>query len=408
MSRFIYKVRDHKGELSTGVVQAVSADEAGQVLRSQGKFIVRLDPIQHDPAASSTGGKPSAGTKIKRSEVAVFANQMAVMIETGVPVSEALDCIVDQCQNESFKAVLSDVTEKVQAGTELSRALGEYPRVFPTIMTSLIRAAEVSGQLGPMLQRISIYIEKEQKTIRKVRGAVTYPMVMLALVLTVTVFLLTFVLPRFAGIYETRGAALPTPTRLLIGMSNTMMDHWQSILASLCVAAVAGYLFVQSSAGRKLIDFVKLNTPLIGPLFRGLYLTRACRTMGTMINAGVPILEMVSIVRHVTDNSYYQELWDDVDESLKQGAQLSAPMFDSTLVPRSVAQMIYSGEKAGRVGQVMEKVAQFSEDEFDESVRQTTQYIEPMLVITMGLIIGFVAIALLLPIFNVSTVVSGG
>ena len=407
MSRYMYKVRDGRGELSTGVVEGASLEDAGSSLRSQGKFIVKITQIDDGEHTFEDAG-PTRRKKITRTDVMVFAHQMAVMIETGVPISEALDCVVDQCPKESFKTVLADVAERVQAGNEFSRALQEHPKVFPTIMTSLIRAAEVSGKLGTILERVAQYLAKEQAVTRKIRGALTYPAIMLSLVGVVTIFLLTFVLPRFAGIYESRGATLPAPTQFLMALSNLLTEQWQMLGGTLLLVVIAGFMFMQSPSSKTVFDFLKLNMPLIGPLFSKLYLTRACRTMGTMLAAGVPILEMVGIVRNVTENTYFDALWDEVDQGLQRGSQLSAPFFQSNLVPRSVAQMIYSGEKAGRVGSVMEKIAEFTEEEFDERVRQTTQYIEPLMVITMGLIIGFVAIALLLPIFNVGRVVGSG
>ena len=408
MGRFMYKSRDGHGELVTGIVQAATADEAGRQLRGEGKFVVSLDPVNDANLERDPVKQGAAGTRVKRAEVITFAHQMAVMLETGVPLSEALDCIVEQTENENFKAVLEDVAGQVQAGGELSAALRAYPRVFPEVMTSLMRASEISGTMGTMLERISQYLSKEQATAKKIRGALTYPTVMLCMVLLVTIFLLTFVLPQFAGIYDAKDAALPAPTRLLMALSDALIHYWYYWIAGLMLLVSAIGLAVRTPTGRRLIDYAKLNTPVLGKLFQKLSIARGCRTMGTMINAGVPILDMVAVVKQVTNNVFYEDLWDEVDERLRQGAQLSDALFTSPLIPRAVAQMIYSGEKAGRLGQTVQRIAEYTEEEFDEQVKHSTQFIEPALVALMGLIIGFVAIALLLPIFTVGKVMAGG
>ncbi len=405
MPRFIYHARDAQGQLATGVLEADGAEQAGAMLRGGGKFIVALDRAAEGDDAKADRVKPRG--KIKRSDVITVAHQMAVMVDTGVPIAEALTCIAEQTLNEAFRAVIEDVSARVAAGGELSAALGAYPKVFPPVMTSLIRASEVSGTMGAMLERISRYLQKEMQTAKKIKGALTYPCVMLTMVVLVTVFLMVWVLPRFAGIYQSKGAALPVPTRILLAMSDGLIGYWWAWLGGAALAVSAVMLGIRTDFGRRLLDTLKLRTPVLGPLFNRLYLTRGCRTMGTMIASGVPILDMIDIVRRVTVNTHYEAMWDEVDAKLRQGSQLSDAIFASPLIPRSVAQMIYAGEKAGRLGDVMGRIAEFTEEDFDEAVKKTTQFIEPAMVGIMGLIIGFVAIALLLPIFSVGKVVSG-
>ena len=262
--------------------------------------------------------------------------------------------------------------------------------------------------MGKMLDRISKYMAKEAVTARKIKSALTYPAIMISAVVIITSGLLLFVLPRFAAIYADRGAALPAPTKLLLGLSNSVQTFWWAYLLVIAGLITTGVLGFTTDAGRRIVDGLKLNLPIIGPLFRKLYVTRSMRTLGTMVEAGVPILDMIPIVRAVTNNTKYDVFWDDVDQRLRNGSQLSAPFFTSDLIPRSVAQMVFAGEKSGRMGEVMYKVADYTEEEFDEQVKAATNYIEPAMVVTLGAIIGFVAIALLLPIFQVSKVASGG
>ncbi len=407
MAKFKYKARDGRGELVTGVLSAADVEEASRLLRNDGKFVVSIEKTK-EVAASQDKGPAKSGGKIRRSEVITFSHQLAVMVDTGVPISEALECVAQQSENEAFRVILKDISDQVQAGNDLSGALRAHSKVFPPVMTSLIRASEVSGTMGRMLERVSGYLSKEMQTAKKIRGALTYPAFMLGMVIVVTTFLLIFVLPRFAGIYQSRGTALPMPTQILLGLSNSLLSQWHLWLGAIIMVVAGTYFFAGTPGGQRFLDYLKLHAPIIGPLFNKLYLTRGCRTMGTMVSAGVPILDMIEIVREVTNNSLYEDLWTDADTRLRQGAQLSDSLFDSPLIPRSVAQMVYSGERSGRIGDVMERIADFTEKDFDEQIKSTTSLIEPVMTAAMGLIIGFVAIALLLPIFSVGRVVSGG
>ena len=285
MARFKYQARDASGEPVAGVVTAVSLEDAGQQLRAEGRFIVSL----HATKEMASGSDTRPGGRIRRSDVIFMIQQLAVMLETGVAMSDALNCLVEQCPNPAFKYVLSDITRQVQAGTELSSAMGRYPKVFPIVVIALIRASEASGTMGITLDRINTYLTKEYATLRQARSALTYPMFMAGMAVTVTVFLLVFVLPYFAKVYDTRGASLPTPTRVLMITSNALTDYWYLWLSGLLALSGTLVLIGRTVSGRSAIDWLKLNAPLCGPLYRKLYLTRACRTMGTMIAAGVSV-----------------------------------------------------------------------------------------------------------------------
>lgn len=407
MARYSYQARDGSGALASGVVAAISAEEAGRLLRNEGKYIVRINEVTEADASDGEMSLAQHAKRVRRQDVIFFAHQMAIMIETGVPISEALESIVEQSSNLSFKAVMREVATQVQSGLEFSKALARFPRVFPTVMTSLIRAAEVSGTLGQMLDRISDYMSKEMRTSKAVKGAMIYPAFMVLMTIGVTVFLLAFVLPKFSTIYAAKGQALPAPTQVLLALSAALVDYWQYWLVGSIVAVGGTIYFAGTAAGRRFFDWVKLSVPVMRNLFTQLYVTRSCRTLGTMINAGVPMLDAVEITKQVTNNSYFEELWDEVDQHLRQGMQLSDPLFKSPLMPRSVVQMIRSGEKSGRLGQVLGRVAEFTEEEFDRAVKGATQFIEPVMIVVMGSLIGFVAISLLLPIFSVGQVASG-
>jgi len=409
MAVFTYEARDGRGQIAAGTLMASTIEEASRMLRGEGKFIVRLkevDQAEHDLVEDMP--LKTAAKQVKRADVIYFTHQMAIMIDTGVPLTDAIDSVAEQAANPAFRRVLQHVSDMVKGGAPFSDALAKHRRVFPDVMISLLEASEASGTMGMMLERISMYMSKEQRIIRQARGALTYPLFMIGVFFVVSIFLMTWVMPRFTAIYTTRQAMLPTPTQILVSTSDFLSGYWMYWIPGLLAAAVGTWAWARTPGGRRGVDWMKLNLPILRPLFLNLYIARATRTMGTMIAAGVSLLDSVEITKRVTRNVYFEELWDDVDTSLRQGAQLSEPLFASGFIPRSICQMIGSGEKSGRLGQVLNKIADFTESEFDETVKTTSQFIEPVMVCTMGLIIGFIAISLLLPVFSVSRVVSGG
>lgn len=398
--QFAYKARTASGELVEGIIRAVDSMEAGRMLRRDGKFVVKIDETA---GQARTDLKPAGRRRITRDEVIYFAYQMAIMVDTGVTIGEALESAVEQSANPSFREVLRDVSDTVQSGEPFSDALAKHPKVFPKLMVSLLRASESSGTMGPMLDRISNYLTKERNTIKAVRGAMTYPMIMLGAAVGVTVFLLTVVLPRFESIYAQRDAALPVPTELMLTASDVFTSYWYAF-AGTAAMLIAGWLVLrrQPSVARR-VDALKLKLPVIGPMLKQLYLTRATRTMGTMIAAGVPLLDLIAITREVTSNREYARLWDRVDAGLREGQQLSDTLDEPGLIPPAVIRMVRAAEKGGRLGAVMDKLAEFTERDFDDSVKKATEMIEPAMVVVMGGLIGFVAISMLLPIFTVGS-----
>ncbi|MBI1367431.1 MAG: type II secretion system F family protein [Planctomycetes bacterium] len=408
MATFQYTARDTKGALINGIIAAPNASDAGRLLRAEGKYVVKLNETRNGAVA----GEPiltleQAARRVRRDDVIYFTHQMSIMVQTGVPISEALDSVCQQTTNEHFRRVLEDVANTVNSGSCLSAALSKHMSVFPQLMISLLEASEASGTMGSMFERISLYLGKERATVKKVRGAMMYPAFMATMAIGVTIFLLTFVLPRFANIYAGRGATLPAPTRILMATSGVLIQYWYLFLGGF-IGAIVGFLYIRTTDwGRSAIDQLKLSTPVLGTMFSQLYITRAMQTMGTMIAAGVPVLDMIAITKRVTNNVHFKKLWDSVDARLQQGSQLSDALHESPLIPKSISRMISSGERAGRLGQVMEKIAEFTENDFDESVRRVTQFIEPLMISVMGTIIGGVAISLLLPIFSISKVMTG-
>ena len=411
MPTFAYTARDSSGQSTTGTLAAPSQAEAAKLLRAEGKFPTAIKPAEAGkPAKPGAGGAGKAasgkGIKASRAEVINLSTQLGIMLQTGVTLVEAIECVAEQAEKPAFKALLADLSEQLQAGEPFSAALARHPRTFPRLYVALIRASEKSGMLPELLERANAYLRDEQEIVRKVRGAITYPGIMLAFAVTTTIFLLVFVLPRFATIYAGKGAALPAPTRILLASSDLLVNDWH-VIVPITLMVVGGLWYgKKTDFGESLWHTLQLKLPLLGPMFRKLHLSRGLRMIGTMAGAGVNLVDCVETAHDLCGNRRYRAMWDDVSEAIKGGKQLSDPLLASPLVPRSVAQMLRSGEKGGRLGPVMEQVADFSERELKETIADLTRYIEPAMIVVMGGIIGGVSMALMLPIFTISKVVA--
>ena len=407
MPNYRFKARDNHGEAKTGEINAASSLDAVRKLRSGGLMAsdVRLSAGGLDPDRVLL---KEAGKNVDREEVIAFSQQLAVMVDTGVPLAEALDAILCHSKTGPFKRIVTSLTEAVTAGSSFSAALERWPRVFPPLMVSLMKASEASGTMGTMLSRLADYLGKERKTAKQIKGALTYPAVMMTIAIIVTVFLMVFVLPRFAGIYASRSAELPLPTQILMDISGFFIGNALPLSATVAALLVAGGMFFRSIRGRRTADWLRLNLPIVRNMYKQLYLTRATRTMSTLIEGGVDLMRCIAITRGVTDNIYYQRFWDEVINCIKQGRSFAEVFRTSELFSPMIGQMIEAGERSGNLAEVMDKIAGSCEEELDEAVKQTTQYIEPLMISFMGVLVGSVAIALLLPIFSVSSVVSQG
>ena len=405
MPTFAYTARDAAGIASEGTLAAATIDEATKLLRGQGRYATSVKPATAKnsiaPAAAS-----ARGIKIPRDEVIGISNQLAVMLDTGVTLSEALACCAEFSGNKQTKALLDDLTNRVNAGVDLSDALSMHPRSFPRLYVALIRASEKTGMMSQLLDRATTYLKDEQEILRKVKGALTYPGIMFGFAILTTIFLLAFVLPRFTTIYANKGAALPMPTKILMALSDGLLNYWMFIVPGLLIVAAAGWQYARTPGGKRVVDWVQLNAPMVGPMFRKLYLSRGLRTVGTMAAAGVSLVDSVETATTLCNNGQFRGLWEDVARQIQNGKPFSEPLAKSPLVPGAVSRMLASGEKGGKLGPVMEQVAGFSEVELKEKINELTRYIEPAMIMVMGLLIGSVTLALLLPIFSISKVVA--
>ncbi len=342
-----------------------------------------------------------------RKDVLNFTNQLAVMTKAGISINESLEAISEQIENPKFASVIVGVNRDVLGGQSLSQAIGKYPNVFGNLYVNMIAAAEVSGSLSSMLERLSEYLDQEMDTRTQVRSAMIYPIIIGVMAVGVTIFLLTFVLPRFTAIFEGKEHLLPKPTKIIMALSAFLRGYW-FIIIPVIGGIFWGFLyFIKTTIGRYWWDKAKLTIPLVRRLCRSLYITRSLHTMGILVNAGVPILDTLDITSEISGNVHFRQMWQSVQNSVKEGHKIAHSLSGSKLMPRSVVQIIRSGEESGRLFEVLTDVSEFYARELKSVIKTVTSMIEPIMIVLMGLLVGFIAMSIILPIFKMSNVVAG-
>lgn len=388
-----YRVRDPLGNTHEGSIEAPTLDDATQQLRRDGFQVLDID---------EDDGPGLFGKRISRSDVIYVTNQLAIMVDTGITLSTALEGIVEQEENPTLRNVLADLRDSVAAGEDFSAALARYPKLFNRTYVSLIRASEATGTLGPMLERIAGYLRKDMETRSKVRAAMAYPAVMMVLAVGVTIFLLTYILPKFTPLFESRGTELPAITTAMMTASKVLLGYWYAWLAGL-VALIVGFLvFKRTDPGRQTLDYVRINLPIVGPVARKVTISRSIRTLGTMLASGVPMMDALRLAGQVSGNYHYEQLWQRVLDDVTAGRRVAESLRGDPLFPRVLVQMISAGEETGKLDQVLQKVSTYYDREVETSIKAATSMIEPLLIAAMGVVVGTIGLALLMPIFSLS------
>lgn len=342
-----------------------------------------------------------------RKNILNFTNQLAVMIRAGISLQDSLEAIAEQNENRKFKAIILDLKNQIEAGQSFSQALAEHQQVFSNLYINMVAAAEVSGSMSSMLQKLAEYLDREAETRSQIKGAMVYPIIIAVMAVVVTVFLLCFVLPRFISIFAGKEHLLPAPTRALMASSAFVRNYWFVILPVIGASIWGFFYFIGTSVGRLWWDKTKLLLPLIKTLCRNLYITRSLHTMGVLVHAGVPILNTISITAQISGNTLYRNMWLGVYEEVRQGKKIASSLNRYNLMPPNVVQMIRSGEDSGSMGDVLRDVSEYYARELKTIIKTVTSMIEPIMIVVMGVLVGFIAMSIILPIFKMSSAVTG-
>jgi type IV pilus assembly protein PilC len=403
MITFSYQARDMSGKIVSGIQDALNEDNAVTSLMSRGLMVLSL---QQKAAASKTRKKTWS---VKETDLVLFTRQLSTMIEAGISLVQALTALYDQCdakRQKSLRHIISDVTTRVQGGETFHESIAKHPRVFDRLFVSMVKAGEHGGLLAEILDRLAGFLEASARLRKKVKSAMTYPVIVICIAFAITTFLIVKVVPIFGEIFKDFGSKLPAPTQFLIDVSDFMRGEWYFLILGLGGVFFGVRTFIRSKRGKQLWDKWKLKLPVFGPLIHKICMSRFARTFAQLIRSGVPILEVLDIVGGASGNHVVEMSIKGVSDDVEKGDNLSVALSKKTIFPPMMLRMVAAGEATGKIDTMLEKMADFWDEEIEAMLDALTSLIEPLLIVFLGVIVGGIVIAMFLPIFKLNEVVS--
>jgi MSHA biogenesis protein MshG len=400
LTSFNYKARDHYGVMSEGTLEAENSKEVALQLERLGYTPVSISQADTTGVFFKIEGWFASFQKVKNAELVVFTRQLASILDAGVPLLEGLDAVQEQVRNKKFRQVVLSVKNEIEGGDTFSDALERHKTVFSALVINMVRAGEKAGILDEVLDRISNLLEKDIETVDKIKTATRYPMIVMVTLVIAFVILTTFVIPRFAAFFGAFKAELPLPTRVLVGINYVVTNYWYWILG---VVVAVVYLFRKTLAtekGRYSWDRFILSTPVFGPLFSRIYLSRFSRMLAAMIRSGIPILEALAISSATAENKVIARVIMDVRSDVSEGKTLTEPMKGSQIFPPIAISMVSIGEKAGTLENMLNKVADYFDREADYTIKNLTPLLEPVMIFGLALIMLVFALGIFLPMWD--------
>ncbi len=398
MPVYKYIGKSRSGSIQKGEIEASDRNAAVGVLRQRQILVTSIKPRSKDIQISL----PGFGVKVKEKDIVIFTRQLSTMIDAGLPLVQCLDILSRQATDKLFKSTLSQIKTDVESGDTFADALRKHPRVFTEFFTNMIEAGEAGGILDTILMRLAVYLEKARALKAKVKSAMVYPAAIMSIAILVIVFLMMFVIPVFAEMFEGFGGTLPAPTALVMAMSNFTKRY---VLYFVPAAAVAVFLFkrfYRTDKGKHIVDALMLQAPVVGVLIQKVAVAKFTRTLGTLISSGVPIIEALQITARTAGNKVVEMAVLTTINSVKEGQTIAEPLEKQAIFPPMVVQMIEVGENSGALDTMLNKIADFYDEEVDTAVSALTSLLEPALMVFLGITIGFVVVAMYLPIFKMA------
>lgn len=402
MPSYQYVARDRSGRQVTGSLAGTDERAVREQLRRKDLFVTSITEQRQNAAPGSGGFRRR---KVSLNDMVVMSRQLATLVHAGLPLVDCLHTLAGQTQNPILKQALTEVRNDVLAGSTFTDALAKHPRIFSELYQALARAGEVAGALDETLHVAAEQLDKEQELREKVKAAFVYPMAVIITAVGVVFFLLTFVVPVFANVYEQFHAKLPAPTLLLVSISKIVRGYWYLVAAGGFVGWKVYKRWSQTDKGRRTMDRIKLRLPLLGPLNRKIAIARLTRTFSAMVSAGVPILSGLQTSARVTGNTVFTDVIADTVQKVNEGVRLSVPLEQSGQFPSMVTRMIAAGEESGNMDEMLRQITTFYDRDIEYAVQRLTRMLEPLLTVVLGVIVGFVLLALYMPIFNLSKVI---
>ena len=405
MPVFTWEGKSAEGKKMRGEMEAVSQLQVFNSLRSQ-RITPNTKRIKEKGKGLDKEIKiPGFGPKVRTKDVVVFTRQFATMIDAGLPLIMGLDVLAKGHDNKAMRKTLAAVKEHVASGGTLAEGLAQAPKAFDDLYVNMVAAGETGGILDIILERLAVYLEKMDRLKRQVKTAMIYPGVVVSAAVIVTMILLIFVIPTFADMFKDFGAALPAPTRLVMGVSDFMVKYWVVIFLTGGLSVTFMKRFMKTDRGKEVIHPLMLKIPVFGDIIRKVAVARFARTLGTMMSSGVPILDALHICSKTAGNKVVEREVSRVRQSISEGKSIAEPLQDSAIFPPMVVQMIAVGESTGALDAMLSKVADFYEDEVENAVTAMKQLIEPLMILILGTIIGGLVVAMYLPIFKLGSVI---
>ena len=400
MPTFKYVAKDQAARNVVGKISAESQAAVIEELRKRQLTIIDVKPVK------AAAGKSSFVRKsVKPEDLVIFSRQLSTMVDAGIPILQALDALQEQITQAYFQSVVLAVRDDIQMGSSLSAAFAKHPKAFDALFVNMVKVGETGGVLSAILDRISSYLEKTLKLKRKVKSALIYPTVVVLMAMIITIVLLVKVVPTFASIYDSFNSELPAMTQMLIGVSDLLKNNLLYLIGGVVFFGFLVTRWYKTDRGREAIDRMSLRVPIFGELIRKVAISRFSRTLATLLQTGVPILESLDIVGKTSGNRVVENVVINVKNNVREGESIAAPLVKSGVFPPMVTRMISIGEKSGQLEKMLGKIADFYDDQVDAAVAGLTSIIEPLIIGFLGIVVGFIVIALFLPILNITQII---
>ncbi len=393
--KYKYRAIAKNGKTIEGVFEATNENEVIAMIKGNNYL-----PLQVERDVGAEAGIELFAPKVKKKDLAIFCRQFYTMLDAGLGIVKCLDIMVVQTENKTLQRAVSEVTEDVQKGLTLSEAMKKHSIIFPTILVNMIEAGEVSGNLDSIMERMAVHFEKENKLDKKIKGSMIYPAALVVVTVAVVIFMLVFILPTFTGMFTGSGVPLPWPTQFLLNLSDSIKTYWYIYAGAIGLLIFGISAYKRTEEGRRFFDKMKLRIPIVKVTTSKIITSRFTRTLSTLMDSGIPLIKSMEVVSKVVNNLPVQDEINESIEQIRKGIPLSRSIKDIDVFPPMVDSMIKIGEESGALDDILYKTADFYDEEVEAALHKMTTLIEPILIVGMAVVIGFIVIAMYLPMFD--------
>lgn len=397
MALYRYKAVQSDGKEVNEVMTAATITEVQEKIRDKGLYLIQ---IREDVEKKSAAEELSFDGKVTAKQISIFCKQFATLLKAGVPVASGLDILYRQTENKKFKSALEDVYTEVQKGSQVSTAIRNHPKVFPSLMVNMVESGEMSGNLDNIMERLAIHYEKDAKINSRIKGAMIYPIALSVISVVVVIFLITVILPTFTGMFTSSGTELPLPTRILLGISDFIRDYWYIVIGAMGLLIFVVNRYLNSSVGRYQFDALKFKLPVVKGSMDKIVTARFTRTLGSLLRSGIPLIDALELAGSVTGNVVIEEKVNYIASEVEKGETLGVALKRTPTFGPMVVSMIQIGEESGSLDQMLDKSADFYEQELEDAIDRLLKLMEPLLIVVMAVVIGFIVISMALPMFD--------